>query len=226
MPFEVDFNLLEQARIALSQHEKLYWLLGGAGAGKTSVCGILSKRFGLPVYDMDSYIYGEYHARFTTRHPVNRAWVAAPNSLTWLLEMSWEEFDQFNRAALPEYLDLLAEDLQNPKYAHGVLVDGGVWHPALLAQAIPPAQIVCLVAPEQSSEQVWQENEERQEMKAFIEQLPMAETMWRKFLEFDALITANILRESSASGISICTRGTGETAAAFAECARKALGIC
>jgi hypothetical protein len=29
--------------------------------------------------------------------------------------MSWGEFNNFNRAALPEYLDLLAGDLQNIK---------------------------------------------------------------------------------------------------------------
>jgi len=225
MRFEADHDLLAHARAILERRERLYWLVGSAGAGKTRICAELSAQLGLPVYDMDAHIYGAYHGRFTTRHPVNRAWAAAPNGLAWLLGMTWEEFDQFNQAALSEYLDLLAADLDNPAYAHGVLIDGGVCNPALLAQAIPPAQIVCLAAPDLSSEQVWQADGERGEMKAFIKQLPQPEEMWRKFLAFDARITATILQESRASGIPICARSAGETAAAFAVRVSRALGI-
>ncbi|NWG22214.1 MAG: hypothetical protein HXY39_18055 [Chloroflexi bacterium] len=223
--FRINHSLLDHARAVLSQRKRLYWLIGGAGAGKTLICDILSKELGLPVYDMDAHIYGDYHSRFTTRHPVNQAWAAAPNSLGWLLSMSWDEFNQFNRAALPEYLDLLAEDLDSPKYARGVLMDGGVCHPALLAQVMPPAQIVCLSAPALSSEHIWQADGERGEMKTFIHQLPQPEEMWRKFLAFDALITATILQESRASGIPICARGAVETAETFALRVRQALGI-
>lgn len=224
--FKINQSLLDHTRVVLNQRERLYWLIGGSGAGKTSVCGILSKEFGLPVYDMDAHIYGAYHSRFTARHPVNRTWAAAPNGLAWLLSMSWEEFDRFNRAALPEYLDLLSDDLDNPEYARGVLIDGGVCSPALLARAILPTQIVCLAAPELSSEQIWQADGERGEMKTFIDQLSQPEEMWRKFLAFDALITATILRESRASGIPICTRSEGEAAVAFARRVSQSLSIC
>lgn len=224
--FQIDQSLLDHARVVLSQHKRLYWLIGGAGAGKTSVCGILSKEFGLPVYDMDSRIYGEYHRRFTARHPVNRAWASASNGLAWLLGMSWDKFYQFHRAALPEYLDLLTEDLSSPEYARGVLLDGGVCNPALLAQVIPAAQIACLSAPALSSEQIWQADGERGEMKTYIDQLPQPEEMWRKFLEFDALTTAIVLQESRASGIPICARSEGETAAAFARRVSQSLSIC
>jgi hypothetical protein len=225
MPFEVNYDLLRHARPILEGCARLYWLVGGAGAGKTRICAELSAQVGLPVYDMDAHIYGAYHGRFTTRHPVNRAWTAAPNGLAWLLGMTWEAFDQFNQAALPEYLDLLATDLDDPAYARGVLIDGGVCNPALLAQAVPPAQIVCLAAPQQSGEQVWRADGERGEMKAFIDQLPQPEEMWRQFLAFDALITATILQESQAAGIPICARSAGETAAAFAARVRRALDI-
>ena len=225
MRFEVDYDILRHARAILARRERLYWLVGGAGVGKTRICALLGEQLGLPVYDMDAHIYGAYHGRFTTHHPVNRAWAAAPNGLAWLLGMSWEEFNQFNQAALPEYLDLLAADLERPEYAHGVLIDGGVCNPALLAQAMPPAQIVCLAAPEQASEQVWQADGERGEMKTFIDQLPQPEEMWRKFLAFDARITETILQESRVSGISVCARSIGETAAAFAARVRRALPI-
>jgi hypothetical protein len=225
MQFSVNHDLLLQARAHLARRERLYWLVGGAGAGKTRICAELSKQLGLPIYDMDAHIYGLYHGRFTAHHPVNRAWAAAPNGLAWLLSMTWEEFDQFNQAALPEYLDLLASDLDDPAYARGVLIDGGVCNPALLAQAIPPAQIVCLAAPELSSEQIWQGDGERGEMKTFIDQLPEPEEMWRKFLAFDARITETILQESRASGLPICARSTGETAETVAVRVRRALGI-
>jgi len=225
MQFEINYDLLRHARAILERRERLFWLVGGAGAGKTRISSLLAAQLGLPVYDMDAYIYGAYHGRFTIRHPANRAWAAAPNGLAWLLRMTWEEFNQFNQAALPEYLDLLAADLDDPAYARGVLIDGGVCNPALLAQAVPPAQIVCLVAPELSSEQVWQADGERGEMKTFVDQLPQAEEMWRKFLVFDARINTTILQESRASGIPICVRSTGETVASFAARVCRALGI-
>lgn len=225
MQFEINDVLMKNARSVLTRHQRLYWLIGGAGAGKTRVCSILSKQFGLPVYDMDAHIYGEYHARLTAQHPVNRAWSQSPSGLAWLLSMSWQEFDQFNRAALPEYLDLLAEDLRSPQYGRGVLIDGGVCNPALLAQVISPAQIVCLTAPQLSSEQIWQADGERGEMKAWIDQLPNPEEMWRKFLAFDALITATIFQESRASGLAICARSATETAETFAARVGHALGL-
>ena len=113
MSFSINEKTLIQARDALAGSRKVYWVLGGAGSGKTTVCGVLSDRLGIPVYDMDAHIYGAYHRRFKQeRHPANNAWSTARNGLEWLLQMTWNEFDTFNRAALPEYLELLAQDVQ------------------------------------------------------------------------------------------------------------------
>ena len=72
MRFPVNSDLLAHARDVLSGREKLFWIVGGAGSGKTTICSLLSKRYALPVYDMDAHIYGSYHTRFTPeRHPVN-----------------------------------------------------------------------------------------------------------------------------------------------------------
>jgi hypothetical protein len=226
MYFTIDHQLLTQARASLSERKRLYWILGGAGSGKTSVCRVLSTQFGLPVYDMDANIYGDYHSRFTAeRHPVNRAWSTAENGLAWLLDMSWEEFNSFNQAALPEYLDLLIHDLQAVSPETGLLIDGGVCNPAVLAQAIPTRQMACLATAHGSSARLWEENEERQSMKAAVEALPNPEAAWRRFLEFDQRINATILKECQENEIPVCLRNEGELVAQVSERVARVVGI-
>jgi len=139
MEFIINNDLLADARESLLRRDRLYWVVGGAGSGKTSICQALSARFNIPIYDMDAHIYGAYHARFTQeRHPVNKAWSTSQNGLAWLLDMAWDEFYIFNQAALPEYLDLLVEDLDAHDPNGSLLVDGGICNPALIAQVISP----------------------------------------------------------------------------------------
>ncbi len=225
MPYTINTNLLEQCRAALSGRDRLYWIVGGAGSGKTTVCRALAARFAIPVYDMDSHIYGDYHGRFTPeRYPVNWAWSQAPDGLAWLLDMSWDEFDHFNQAALVEYLDLLQEDLAAAGWSAGVLIDG-ISNPALLAQVVPTRQVICLAVPEQSSAQVWNEPGERSAMKEAIDHLPNPEEAWRKFLEFDERITQTVLQECQAHNIPVCSRGQAESVTEFAERVAQILGI-
>lgn len=226
MQFTINNDLLTQAHLALSRRKRLYWVVGGAGAGKTTICQFLSASYGIPVYDMDAHIYGAYHSRFTQdRHPVNTAWSTAPDGLAWLLNMSWDEFDSFNRAALPEYLDLLAEDLAASEHDASILIDGGICNPALIAQVISPRQIVGLSVPTQSSVEIWQESDERRSMKEIIDQLPEPEQAWRKFLEFDQRITHIILQECEESHIVVCSRDKMESVGEFAQRVARVLGI-
>lgn len=226
MSFILNNDLLTQARAALGRRDRLYWVAGGAGAGKTTICRLLSARYDIPVYDMDAHIYGTYHGRFTCeRHPVNKTWSEARNGLAWLLDMSWDEFDNFNQAALPEYLDLLAEDLAATGPDASLLIDGGIWNPALLAQVIPARQIVCLSILERSSSEIWEGADERGSMKEAVYQLPEPEEAWRKFLEFDGRITQTILKECQENDIPVCSRGKTESADEFAERVARVLGI-
>jgi hypothetical protein len=212
--FRIDKDLLSQAGTALQGVQPLYWLVGASASGKTTISRTLAARLGVQVYDMDAHIYGDYHARFDpARHPVNTRWMQSDNRLAWLLELNWEEFLQFNQAALPEYLDLLAEDLGSRGFAEGVLVDGGIMNPGLLAEVLPAKQILCLDVPARSSTEIWEGDPERRSMRMHVESLDDPEDAWTQFLDFDERIAATILVESRQSGIPVCSRRPGETPA-------------
>jgi hypothetical protein len=226
MRFIVNNDLLAQSRATLYGRERLYWIVGGAGSGKTTICRALSARFDIPVYDMDAHVYGTYHGRFTQeRHPANSAWSTALDGLAWLLDMSWDEFDSFNQAALAEYLDLLAQDLAGANPNASVLIDGGICNPALIAQVISTRQMVCLATPERERAEIWQETDERNAMKEVIHQMEKPEEAWRKFLEFDDRITQTILKECQENDIVVCTRGESESVDEFAERVARVMGI-
>lgn len=225
MRFNINYNLLQQSQPVLSNRKNLFWIIGGAGSGKTTICQSLSAKHDMTLYDMDAHIYGIYHERFTPeRHPVNTAWATAENGLAWLLTMSWAEFNNFNQAALPEYLDLLAEDIAVIDPNCSILIDGGISNPALLAQAFPAKQIVCLANPELSSQEIWEASPERLAMKEFIHQLPNLEQAWQTFLNFDANITQTMLKESQQQGITICSRSETDSVATLTQRVTEALG--
>ncbi len=57
MRFILNKDLLAQSRTALFRRDRLYWIVGGADFGKTTICEALSAKFDVPVYDMDAHIY-------------------------------------------------------------------------------------------------------------------------------------------------------------------------
>lgn len=212
MKFNINHDLLKQSRATLLKREDLYWIIGGAGSGKTVIGRSLSEKYNIPVYDMDACIYGTYHSRFTQeRHPVNSAWSSSQNGLAWLLDMTWDEFNNFNRAALVEYLSLLSEDICMSYPNARLIIDGGVCNPSILAQVFSPHQIICLAMPEQSSADIWEGTDERKSMKESVCQLPDPQETWQKFLEFDSKITSTILEECRQSGINVLSRDTDES---------------
>ena len=84
--FAVDIELIDRAGEVLSVHPYVYWILGGAGSGKSTICAELSRACTIPVYDMDEHIYGASFSRYRPeRHPANTAWAAAEDGMQWLL---------------------------------------------------------------------------------------------------------------------------------------------
>lgn len=202
--FPIDEALLDDVRARLADHE-VYWLLGGAGSGKSTVCRRLAGRCVVQTYDMDAHVYGAYHGRFSpTRHPANWAWSTAESGLGWLLALSWEAFDAFNHAAAVEYLDLLVEDLAGLPAAPWV-VDGGLACAGVLARAIPPGRIACLAAPSVEPERLWSQGD-RAAMREWVLALPDGEAAWRTFLDFDRGITRTLEAESRACGVRVFRR--------------------
>lgn len=226
MRFNINNDLLKQSRATLFGREKLYWIVGGAGSGKTTISQALSVKFDINVYDMDAHIYGSYHSRFSQEnHPVNKAWSTSQDRLAWLLDMSWDDFNNFNQAALPEYLNLLSEDIDATPPNTRLLIDGGIWNPSILAQVLSTHQIVCLANPEQSSAVIWGETDERKSMKEIIYQLPKPKEAWRKFLEFDSKITHIILNECLENNIAVLSRDITESVDELTEKIADVLGI-
>jgi hypothetical protein len=225
MTFIVNDALLNQARKALAVHKDIYWVLGAAGAGKSTVCQAIGQMTGIRVCDMDALIYGDYQPRYTDdRHPANRAWFGADNPLAWALARPAEEFIALLAAADAEYLDLFAEDLAHLSLDSGLLVDGGLAHPAILARVMPAERIACIEISEAMSEAVW-ESAERSEMKEMIDQLPGAPEPWRNFLDANALIARAMSSEARACGIRLFPRDEAMTVASLACAVADAFGM-
>jgi len=208
--FEADPLAVAEARERLSRYD-FRWLLGAAGAGKSTVARILAGRYGLEHIDLDAHIYGDWHDRFTAeRHPANHQWTSAPNSLAWLLAMTWPDYDRFQRAALFEYLDLLDQDLEHAQ-AGRFLLDGGIYHPALLAEVLPAERVVCLARPPRPAREVWEGSEERRAMRDFMRELSDPDAAWARFLDLDEHIALTVAEEAALAGTTLLERASHET---------------
>ncbi|MDM8519541.1 hypothetical protein QUF64_05785 [Anaerolineales bacterium HSG6] len=202
-----NLELLAQAKQILSAYKKIYWVIGGACSGKSTLCRMIAQKIDIPVYDMDEYIFGTYMPRYTeVRHPVSKAWFSAENGLDWVLSLSGADFEVLNRAANAEYIDLFAQDVRRYSVQDWLLVDGGISYPAILAQAFPVGQIACLYLPPHESRQIWETAVERQPMREMILDLPEGDKKWQTFLGHDKHIAEQCWHESKAENIPLFVR--------------------
>lgn len=203
--FTPDQRLLDKARQQLRDRTNLYWLIGASCAGKSTVARLLAQRTGAELYDMDEAVFGRYQFQ-PERHPATTAWFSAADPLGFMLALSWAEFDALYRAANAEYLDLLGDDLV-PTGASGVyIIDGGITHPSLLAQVVPPARIACLTAPDAERAFLWETTPERAGMMSAIQAMPDGDSLWATFQRYDQGQAATLLAESLQCGIRVFDR--------------------
>ncbi len=225
MRFRVNEDLLPRARQVLSGRGKLYWIIGGACAGKSTVCRAISAMSGVRIYDVDAHIFEDYPNRCTAeRHPALKAWFSAPHPFAWMLGLSEQEFQEFNWASTAEYLDLIADEVAAIPPGEGMLIDGGISSAAVLARVVPSKQVVCLATSEATSVRTWEESADRAFMKEMVYQLPDPENAWQKFLRFDTLITRSLLDECRANGIRVIGRDENTAADEYARVIAEALG--
>ncbi len=211
--FEVDRALVREAALRLASARGLRWVIGGACSGKSTVCQIISRRTGVPVYDMDEHVYGRYMSRYSaSRHPASTAWFKRGDGLRWVLSLSWETFDGLNRATSAEFLDLVAGDVAERYGDRPLLVDGGITHPSVLAAAVDPSRIACLAVDEAESRRIWEQDEARAGMRRAVERLPGVVDGWARFLTFNERMSATIEREAREQGIVVLARTAGGTA--------------
>jgi hypothetical protein len=212
MRFRVDRELLRASALRLAQRPGIYWVVGGACSGKSTMCRMLASRYGLGIYDVDAHTWDDYPGRCAPdRHPALSEWFGAPDPFSWMLRLPARDFARFNRAATVETMDLIAEDLVAGSQEGLMLVDGGLTNPGLLAQAVPAHRIACLEIPPALSARIWLEAPERRFMVEMVRALPDADAAWLRFLGCDRQITAAIRRECRAAGIRIYRRDAAET---------------
>ncbi|MDM8527998.1 hypothetical protein QUF58_07260 [Anaerolineales bacterium HSG24] len=205
--FPINYELLEQAKQNLSEYKNIYWIIGGACSGKSTICRMIAKATNILLYNMDDHIFGTYMPRYTeNRHPASKAWFSAKTGLDWILSLSVSNFESLNRAANAEYLDLFAQDIKQYSPEKRLLVDGGISYPAILAQTFPVEHVVCLYIPPHESRIIWETVIERKPMQEMILGLPDGDKKWDRFLCYDKHITESCLNESQAENIRVFSR--------------------
>ncbi len=224
--FEVNQQFVEKARRQFAGRDRMYWILGGSCSGKSTLSRAIVEKHGLTLYDMDAQIYDAFMGRYRDdRHPANKAWLSAPNPLEWQLGLSPAEFDAFYRSASAEYLDLLADDLQNLPPEQPILIDGGISHPSLAAAILPPEQLACLDISRAYRVATWETAEDRAMMREWIASLPEPDEKWRTFLRCDGQMSATMIREAKAHHIEVFFREENSSVAALAEVIAAHLGL-
>lgn len=205
--FHLNRRLLADAAERLACCDHIYWIIGGACAGKSAVCASLSELTGHMVYDMDEHIYGSYMKSYSPeRHPACCSWFHRDDGLSWAMSLRPEDFDSLNRCASAEYIDLFSQSVGETAARTPLLVDGGISHPSVLAEVLPPKRIVCLAVDDSVSREHWENDPGRKFMREAVQGLEGIARPWEKFLLLDRNMNRTMIDESLAAGIPVLHR--------------------
>ena len=222
----MDGELVDGAKSALHARRGLRFVVGAAGAGKTTVCGALAERGGIDVMDMDARIYGSWHGRFDpVRHPASHAWSAAPDPLAWQLALEPEAYLAWQAASTAEALDLLAGELRDEDPDRPLLIDGGFGSVAVLARVVPPDRIACLALPSADQASVWTATGDRRAFLDMVAGVTAVADPVGRFLALDRHLARAMVADAEAAGIPILERRPGDGIADVAERIARWLGL-
>lgn len=224
--FAVDDTLLEAARPVLERRKRSWFVLGGAGAGKSTVCAAIGERHGVDVLDLDARLYGSWHGTFDAcRHPVNAAWAGAPDPLAFLLRLSPDELLAFHAASAAEALDRLADELRTTDPARPLLVDGGLASIAVLSRVVPSGRIAHLALPVEQRRDAWTADADRRAFLDVVAGVGGVADATARFLAQDEAISRALGAEARAAGVRTFLRAPGSTVAMLAGAVADHLGI-
>jgi hypothetical protein len=224
--FDVDDALLRAARRVLGPMDRLWFLLGGSGAGKTTVGAALAARYHLEQLDMDARMYGSWHEQFDlVRHPASSAWARSPDPLAFLVRMDPDEFLAFHAASTAEALDLLAAELDGTDPGHPALVDGGFGSLGVVARVVPASRLACLSLPPDLRAGAWTDTPDRRGFLDVVASVPGIDDPAGRFLALDARLARAMDEDAEAAGVRVLVRHPGLAVDVLADAVAAHLGI-
>ena len=225
MGYKVDERMVAACRDALWDDERVWWVIGGACSGKSSVCRAIQRQTGVAVVDMDAEVYGGYGERLDPdRHPAMSTWFSVPDPFGWMLGMSLEAFEQVTRTIDVEMLSLFAEDMGRRAADARMLVDGGLWHASVVARVMPARRVVCMATTPERSAEIWNSDSERAEIRQSVQSRPDGESLWREWLAHGDASASWTVRDSRAAGIAVIDTLADGSAERSAERVREVFG--
>lgn len=190
--------------MALAMFEKTFWIVGGACTGKSTLASAICESMGYKLIDMDARIYGTWLSVYRAdRYPENYRWIQQSNALEWALQQSDEEYLRHCERVSQEYFRLLVIELDHVKNPQRHIVDGGFSSLTAWVGDIEHRNIICLDVDRDLAVSEWNVHPKRVEFKHEILALPRGEKKWIRFLELDALISSQLVKQANIYGVPV-----------------------
>ena len=184
--------------------ENIFWILGGACSGKSTLAHALCEFSGLHLIDMDARIYGSWVPSYNAECcPENHRWIQQENALEWALGLSDEAYSDHCKKVSREYYQLLSIELGSRDNRKATIIDGGFSSLVPWVLDIQQDNVVCLTIERELAIAEWNSHPDRVGFKREIMTLRNGEQKWERFLELDALISSQLEQEAIALGIPV-----------------------
>jgi len=184
--------------------ENVFWILGGACTGKSTLATALREYLGLHLIDMDERIYGTWVPLYSAEsYPENHHWIHQVNPLEWALGLSDDAYSEHCKKVSGEYFQLLEIELGCRDNQEATIIDGGFNSLVPWIQEIQPGNVICLDIERELAITEWNSHPNRAGFKREIIALSEGEEKWKRFLELDALISSQLVQQANALEIPV-----------------------